>query len=160
MRPAPRADVESRGAPPDHISLFFYGTLRTGECGHGLVAPFLESVQPARIPGRLRWLPGGYPALRIPAEAVLAEGTADVVADAAAARAMGRPEVVTGPGDWTWVEGEIAVLRDPARALPRLDRYEEFEPGGHSLYQRVLACVETPFGPKAAWLYVKQDLPE
>lgn len=152
--------MEGYGTPMNGIPLFFYGTLRTGEPGHGLVAPFIESVKPARIRGRVRRLPGGYPALRIPAEAVLAEGTADPVADAALAWVVRRAEVVTAPGDWTWVEGELAVLRDPAHALPRLDRYEEFEPGGPSLYQRVLAAVETPLGPEAAWLYVKQDLPE
>lgn len=44
------------------ISVFVYGTLLVGECNHPVVAPFVQSVQPGAVYGRLFDV-GAYPAL-------------------------------------------------------------------------------------------------
>lgn len=45
------------------IPVFVYGTLRTGQNNHQLIAPYVESISEASITGELYQLPYGYPAV-------------------------------------------------------------------------------------------------
>ena len=137
------------------MSFFLYGTLRPGGTRHSLVAPYLVSSAMARVWGRLYHLDAGYPALELPEAIIQLHGTADPVADATRAAAMPVPEQVRPKGDWDWVHGDVVKLRDPRIAVPLLDDYEGFRPGGVGLYNRVLAVIEAGGGPVLAWTYTQ-----
>ncbi|SDN28509.1 Uncharacterized conserved protein YtfP, gamma-glutamylcyclotransferase (GGCT)/AIG2-like family [Paenibacillus sp. yr247] len=96
------------------IFVFVYGTLLVGECNHSVAAPFLRSVQPGRIVGRLFDV-GPYPAL------ALTDGDHQVVGEwlevtEEGLQAMDVLEGYHGPGasneyDRVWVS-DVSGLRE------------------------------------------------
>lgn len=137
------------------IRFFFYGTLMRGECQHGLVAPWLVHAESARVWGRLFQLEAGYPALEVPEESVLATGTEDALLDVTTAQWRTTHPLRMRSGDWGWVHGEIAVLRDPTACVPPLDEYEDVRSGEACLYQRVLIPAASERDALPAWTYVR-----
>ena len=104
----------------DLLRLFVYGTLKRGYWNHD---PFCEGVleiRDARIRGRLYEGPG-FPLLEVPEGDVLAQGTADPLADVATqARLSDRVGSCSRPdresatlGAWGAVYGELLHLRRP-----------------------------------------------
>lgn len=141
------------------MSLFVYGTLKSGFWNHDRFCRNAIDIQPATTWGRIYLLPVGYPALEVPESAILAHGTADPLADAttqarlaahAPQHAANRPP----SGDWDLIHGELITFPDPLRDLPPIDRLEGFHIGQDSLYERVLVPARTPNGAIRAWLYV------
>ena len=110
--------------------------------------------------GRLYEGPG-YPFLEVPERDVLAEGTADPLADAATEARLcvspgsfRRPVAASGaPGAWGTVHGEVLTFDDPEVRLPAIDRLEDFVPGGDSVYRRVLVHARVKGVPQPAWAY-------
>lgn len=137
------------------IRFFFYGTLMRGQCRHDLVSPWLVEAEPARVWGRLFQLEAGYPALEVPADSVLAESTGDALRAVATAQWRATRPLKMVPGDWGWIHGELAVLRDPAGCIPPLDEYEEVRSGDACLYARVLLQVASERNTTPAWTYVR-----
>lgn len=146
------------------ISLFFYGTLKVGGPNHDRYCRGALDIRPASVPGRLYDL-GAFPALEVPDDAILAQGTADPAADVATQARFEReapqhPELLrkshTRPG-WGLVHGELMTFDDPEIRLPRLDRLEGFYPGEPGLYRRVLVPVSASNGTMPAWVYVADD---
>lgn len=141
--------------PPDHINLFVYGTLMRGGRYHKRYCDTALEVKAAAIPGRLYALDAGYPALEISRESVLAVGSHDPVADAALADSFGELDLPDQARSWDVVHGELITLPNPRRAVPPIDRLEEFVPGGpDNLYRRVLVLVRCGSLSVPAWTYV------
>lgn len=62
---------------------------------------------------------------------------------------FGRPT-----GDWDLIHhGELVTFTDPQRDLRPIDQLEGFQPGGYSMYQRVMVAVLVTRKPCAAWIY-------
>lgn len=137
------------------IHFFFYGTLMRGECRHDLVAPWLVRAEPARVWGRLYRLDAGYPALEVPPDSVLAEGTEDPLFDTATGQWRAAQPLTMHGGDWGWVHGEVALLREPTHAVPPLDAYEEVRSGESCLYKRVLITAAGERDTLRVWTYVR-----
>lgn len=137
------------------IRFFFYGTLMRGESQHGLVAPWLVHVESARVWGRLFQLEAGYPAMEVPEESILSIGTEDGLLDAATGQWRAAHPLKMHGGDWGWVHGEMVEIRDPRRCVPPLDTYEDFRPGGNSLFQRVLIPAAGERDTMPAWTYIR-----
>jgi len=163
------------------ITLFVYGTLKSGrwttareangEQAAGLAegrhcrrqgATFHDrfcrhalDIRPATTVGRLYDLPAGFPALEIPEETILANGTDDPVVDAETQASFAALDlaILEADGDWDVVHGELITFADPACDLPPLDRLEGFRPGGHGLYRRALVAARANTGVEAAWVY-------
>ncbi len=152
----------------NQLRLFVYGTLKRGFNNHRKLCRGVLSVEEAEIRGKLYALPAGYPALVIPKTSVLSIGTADAAADVTAQyrlqaemdgsshNANNAAGLTTG---WNRVQGEILTFDDPARRLLLFDRLENFRPGRHSFYLRVLAQVFPHHDPKpiVTWLYAMSD---
>ena len=122
-------------------------------------------VQQATVRGRLYEGPG-YPILEVPEGDVLAQGTADPLADAATqARLSDRmrsglqqtPESAA-KSTWDTVYGELFTFDDPRTRLPPIDRLEGFHPGGRCLYWRVLVPASVEGVRQLAWVYVVENL--
>ena len=96
-----------------------------------------------------------YPALEVPETAIRAHGTENPEADAALASGLAPTGIQEVTGDWGWVLGDLVVLRQPHRAVPPLDDYEDFKPGAKSLFDRVLTTVDTGEDWVLAWTYTK-----
>ena len=111
------------------------------------------SIEPAVVWGRLYHLNAGFPALEVPEGLILAQGTADPLADARRQQKIGTPCFGRPTGDWNLIHGELVTFTDPQRDLLPIDRLEGFRPGGHSMYQRVMVAVLVNRKPCAAWIY-------
>jgi gamma-glutamylcyclotransferase (GGCT)/AIG2-like uncharacterized protein YtfP len=141
------------------VSVFVYGTLKRGFANHDRFCCTAIDIKPATVWGRLYDL-GAYPALEVPEESILAHGTTDPLADAAATQARHAARMpacasnAPPPGDWDLIHGELITFPNPARHLPPLDYLEGFCPGGTSLYQRVLAPTRCALRTFQAWIYV------
>lgn len=152
------------------IRLFVYGTLKRGCCNHDHFCRDAVSVEPATVRGRLHQLPSGLLVLEVPEEDILAVGTNDPLADALTQRSIevpapgsrqsgGQRSVARctagseGTGRFREITGELITFADPMRSLPPIDRLEGFNPGGISLYRRVLLPVRT-VDVSVAWAYV------
>lgn len=88
-----------------------------------------------------------------------AVGTTDYLADADTQQRpnSSRPaKVPDASGEWDIVYGEFLTFDDPRERLPALDGLEGFDPGGSSLYRRVLVPVQLLENKKItlAWVYV------
>ena len=127
-----------------------------GECQHGLVAPCLIRAEPARVWGRLYQLEAGYPALEVPEESLLATSTGDALIDAATGQWKRLQPPRMFAGDWGWVHGETAELRDPKVCVPPLDDYEEVRSGDACLYRRVLLATVCERDTVPAWTYIRE----
>jgi gamma-glutamylcyclotransferase (GGCT)/AIG2-like uncharacterized protein YtfP len=125
------------------IRVCVYGTLRRAGPNHDRYMRGYLSVEETTIRGRLRWLSPGIPMLEVPPEDILAVGTTDYLADAAlqerpTAELAGRPPRPEAQGPWDLIPAEVFTFDDPETRMPPLDRLEGFQPGGRSLYRRVL----------------------
>ena len=83
----PRQPRTEPGEPPkentlDLLRLFVYGTLKRGYWNHDPFCQGVLEIREARIRGRLYEGPG-FPLLEVPDEDILAQGTADPLADVA-----------------------------------------------------------------------------
>ena len=138
------------------IAAFVYGTLKRGQWNHDRFCRNAVDIRPATIVGRLYRLPAGFPAVVIPAEAILAHGTADPAADARTQAEINARAVAALPefdGDWGLAHGEVITFTDPARDLPPLDRLEGFRPDGCGLYRRALVPARAGGTGMAVWVY-------
>lgn len=154
---------ELRSSQGDCISLFVYGTLKQGYSNHSAYCSAALSIHPARCWGRLYHLAAGYPALVIPNEHILLQGTADIAGDLQRQQQLQTgfpqsPSELTNPGDWQWISGELIHLPRPQKLLPPIDELEDFYPeksniGYISEYQRVLITVQAGQQHHLAWVY-------
>ena len=143
------------------LRLFVYGTLKSGQSRHHLLAAQAERVEPAQVWGHLYHLPAGYPMLVVPSQSVLATGTSDPHTDLVVQRHFATTSYdyqrfAAPDGDeWAPIEGEVISLSE-GTLLTAIDHYEGFAPGGPSLYARVLVPT---WGPSTlpAWTYVAAD---
>jgi len=157
----PRKNTNRNDSPGPVITLFVYGTLKRGFPNHDRFCRNAIDIQPATVWGRLYDL-GAYPALEVPAESILAHGTADSPADAATQARfepkMAQPYDPRAKGrtrrGWGLIRGELMTFDDPAERLPRLDHLEGYHPDGPSLYRRVLTPVFRGNASVAAWVYI------
>jgi gamma-glutamylcyclotransferase (GGCT)/AIG2-like uncharacterized protein YtfP len=143
------------------ISIFVYGTLKQGYCNHNRYCRDAVSIEPAHVWGRLYALPQGYPGLIVPRETILATGTTNPTADANLQNStkLEQQSLTKPTGDWDKITGELITLADPELDLPPIDRLEAFNPGGWSLYERVLIPAETGGAVRPVWVYdYKQDI--
>ena len=141
------------------LRIFVYGTLKSGQSRHRLVGPNVVQLRPATIRGRLYHIAAGYPMLIIAQEDVFAVGSNDLEMDLAA-QARHQPAAAhdwitngSESSDWSDIQGELIWLTARASLLSRLDRYEGYSPGEHSLFRRVLTTVSS-LEPITAWTYV------
>ena len=137
------------------LRLFVYGTLKRGGRFHDRFCRGALSIEPASAIGRLEMLPAGYPMLEVPASSVLAEGTADPLADVATQERIEVGKRAAADSEWQDIDGELMTFDDPSKRLPPIDELEDFRPGARSLYRRVLLPVRREDGRVvAAWAYV------
>ena len=140
------------------LRLFVYGTLKSGQSRHHLLAERAERIEPAQVWGQLYHLPAGYPMLVVPSQSVLATGTSDAYADLmvqnefATSRELHPRFAASDGNEWGPTEGEVISLAEIS-LLSAIDRYEGFAPGGPSLYARVLVSTWGP-STSPAWTYV------
>lgn len=166
MKPkeTPRKNTNRNDSPGPVITLFVYGTLKSGFPNHDRFCRNAIDIQPSTVWGRLYDL-GAYPALEVPEESILAHGTADPLADAVTQARLTTDMAVhtvhTQPtGDWDTIHGELITFPDPAQNLPPLDYLEGFRPDHASLYHRVLAKTQYNIRYCYAWLYCMMKSPE
>lgn len=139
--------------------VFVYGTLKRGFANYKRFCRGAVSAEKATICGRLYELPAGFPALRVPEEAVCAVGSADPASDARLQRRFNASGVGLASGvlGWGSVGGDLFAFDDPEARLPAIDRLEGFDPEGYSLYRRVLVPVEPEGGNTVlAWAYAME----
>ncbi len=150
------------------ISLFVYGTLKRGYSNHDSYCRGVRAIEKALVRGHLYIRPDRIPFLEVPEQDILAEGTADPIADAAAQERLsshiGPPQLAESPpgkpaSGRGVVHGELLVFDDPETRLPAIDRLEGFRPGGRSLYRRVLVPVLVKETWRAAWVYAVDTKP-
>jgi gamma-glutamylcyclotransferase (GGCT)/AIG2-like uncharacterized protein YtfP len=143
---------------PRLFRLFVYGTLKRGFWNHETYCGEAGSIQHATVRGKLYELPSGIPVLEVPETDIITHGSVDILGDLSLQRrleANSSGHLECSGGKWQQIEGEMIGLPNPTRTLPPIDRLEGFNPGGVSLYRRVLLpvrvsdeCVTT------AWCYV------
>ncbi len=137
------------------IDVFVYGTLKRGGRYHAAYCRGVESIADATVVGRLFALPAGYPMLVVPEASILARASGQAETDLAKMAAIQASDV-QGPHlfepPWRAIRGELLRFADPG-VLVRLDRLEEFIPGGGGLYERVIVATLGPQG-QAVWTYV------
>ena len=138
---------------PQLLRLFVYGTLKRGYWNHQRSRAQARSIKPAVVWGRLYHLHAGFPALEVPEGLILSRGSADPLTDARRQQEIGTPRFGRPTGDWELVHGELVTFTDPQRDLPPIDRLEGFQPGGHSMYQRVMVTVLCGRNSIPAWTY-------
>ena len=143
------------------LRLFVYGTLKSGQSRHHLLAERADRIERAQVWGQLYHLPAGYPMLVVPSQSVLATGSSDPNGDLVVQRHFATRTndhqrfAASDGGEWGPIEGEVISLAEIS-LLPAIDRYEGFAPGGPSLYSRVLVSA---WGPSTlpVWTYVAAD---
>lgn len=120
-------------------------------------------VEEATIIGRLYDMGVGFPALELPTEALLAQGTSDSMADLQTMQKhtdnheSWRPLPEFGP-NWGIVHGQVLTFPYPGHQLEGMDRLEGFRPGGRCLYQRALAIARWIGQTGPVWVYVMKVL--
>ena len=139
-----------------NLSILCYGSLTTDNwnshfCRNG------TSIEPATVCGRIYQLSPGYPALLVPAENIIAKGTASPTHDARTQydRNLDPVEFHT-PGGWYEVHGELVTFENPERDIPKIDALE-----GHPVfYERVLLPVRKANNEvTTAWVYIMYRVP-
>jgi gamma-glutamylcyclotransferase (GGCT)/AIG2-like uncharacterized protein YtfP len=142
--------------------LFVYGTLKQGQRNFAHYCRGVLAIEPAQVLGRLYYLSHGYhlsygyPMLEVPPEHILARGTQDYLGDARLLERLSCEAPAASAavqGDWQPIEGEIHTFADPAERLAALDRLENFQPEGESLYHRVIVRTQPPQS-RLVWTYV------
>jgi len=119
----------SKGVMRFMEAVFVYGTLLTGESNYRVAAPFVRSVQPGAVYGRL-YDCGLYPKLTL-----CGEGESEL-----------RPVVV---GEW------LEVSKAGLRAMDVLEGYRG--PGKDNEYERVW-ITDARDGGRSGWIYVGADV--
>lgn len=140
-----------------NLKLFIYGTLKTGYWNHEAFCGSAVSVEEATVRGRLYELPSGIPVMEVPAQDIIAHGSADILGDIAMQQGLlaSIPGYLACDGEnWGDILGELITLPDPVITLPPIDRLEGFNPNGTSLYVRVLVPVMSSECVTTAWCYV------
>ena len=134
------------------LHLFCYGSLMPDERNYLLVERFVQEATPSSLSGRLYLRSSGYPSLWLPEALIRRIGSSDYEADLAAHNdhvALQAPSDLDGVP----VPGVVLKLRQGARVLALLDRFEGFYPGESdgraSDYRRVLVACQS--GP--VWTY-------
>ncbi len=96
------------------ISVLVYGTLKRGQWNHDRFCRHALDIRPATTVGRLYDLPAGFPALEIPEETILANGTDDPVVDAETQASFAALDlaILEADGDWDVVHGELITFAD------------------------------------------------
>lgn len=166
---ARRADTHRKGVRSGcSIALFVYGTLKRGYSNHENYCRGVLAVEEALVRGCLYIRPDRIPFLEVPYEDILATGTADPAADAAAQQRRirlmdaqqpaARPLCPKETGEGI-VRGELLVFDDPEIRLTAIDRLEGFRPGGRSLYRRLLVPVRVNQTWQVAWAYAVEKTP-
>ena len=135
------------------LKLFVYGTLKRGYWNHDRFCAQAISIEPATVWGRLYHLAAGFPALEVPENTILAQGTNDPLTDAVTQGRIDIQGFDRPPGDWDLAHGELVTFTDPLRDLPPIDRLEGFRPVEHSMYQRVMVAARAKNIITPAWLY-------
>lgn len=135
------------------LNLFVYGTLKRGFINHRYFCQGYLEAQVATVGGQLFAASASFPALWIPASAIIARGSSDYLADIAKQNSFPRG----GSGEPGSVLGELLTFNDPEARLAAIDHLEGFNPKGGSFYQRVLAYVTAGECRVPAWLYVFED---
>lgn len=145
------------------LNLFVYGTLKRGYRNHNQFCRGALEIREAQVRGRLYDGPG-FPVLEVPAEDVLAGGTADPLADVATQGRLGcqmrrdlKAVQEAAAGGWGIVYGELLTFDDPETRLPAIDRLEGFRPDGRSLYRRVLLVASVGGCRELAWVYTLES---
>jgi gamma-glutamylcyclotransferase (GGCT)/AIG2-like uncharacterized protein YtfP len=138
------------------IAIWAYGTLKKGENNHHFCRR-AKSIEKATVCGKLYQLPPGYPALQVPVESILWQGTKDVFADAQ------NQEMENNDADnefrihegWDTVHGELVTFSDPEEDLPPIDQLE----GVPHYYDRVLVPVRKATGTvTTAYVYIMDNI--
>lgn len=126
------------------LRLFVYGSLKMGECNDFVLKRWVEHFEEARTQGEMRLRPDRYPSLFLPTYGELGsvEYARDVGLESAPACRQGH-----------LVKGQLLYLREGREALPVLDHFEGYFPGGRSEYLRVAVSVETRDGLVPCWTY-------
>lgn len=137
------------------ITLFVYGTLKTGYWNFERYCRNAVNIKPATVWGRLWQLPAGYPAIEVPEASILAYGTGDPLKDAVVQKQFSKEsfKFFRHDRDWGLVRGEVMSFLDPHRDLPLIDQLEGFNPSTRCLYNRVLVPALQVRKPVVVWLY-------
>lgn len=100
-------------------------------------------IEEATIVGRLYELPSGIPVLQVPDSNILAVGSSNPMEDVATQEQFLDKLAIAEceADDWQIIQGELIVFPDATTALPPIDHLEGFNPGSHSMYNRVLLPV-------------------
>ncbi|WP_018124635.1 gamma-glutamylcyclotransferase family protein [Desulfovibrio oxyclinae] len=138
------------------LRLFVYGTLKSGFPQHRHYCGPDARTYAATVPGHLYHLPQGYPAATVPADTIIAHGSADPDLDASL-QDTHQPHPETGPNA-PRIHGQVVELDDPGRLLPAIDDYEGFTPDGTGDYLRVLVTADTAEGPRTVWMYAMKSV--
>ncbi len=138
------------------ISVFVYGTLKRWFHNHCYCRRAI-SIEKATVCGKLYQLPPGYPAMQVPKESIIWQGTKDVFADAQnqyMENDSGDNEFKIHDG-WDTVHGEFMTFADPERDIPEMDRLEGFP----LYYDRVLVPVKKDNGMvTTAYVYTMDEI--
>ncbi|MDR2353180.1 MAG: gamma-glutamylcyclotransferase [Deltaproteobacteria bacterium] len=135
------------------LRLFVYGSLKRGHWNHRRFCATVLTIQPAEVWGRLYHLPGGYPAIELPEDRILAEGTIDPIADTQKLHFERELNFERPEGDWDLILGELLTFNDPQNVIPPIDWLEGFSPGKLCLYQRAMTTVLSNNVKQSAYLY-------
>lgn len=139
-------------------TLFVYGTLKRGYRNHTCFCSNAIDIRPAVILGRLWQLPAGYPAIEVPTDHILANGSDDPIHDALVQAQFVKVTAthwVCPTGDWDQVYGEMITFADALRDIPPIDQLESFWPDEDTcLYRRVLVRVKADPEFVPCWVYV------
>ena len=100
------------------VRLFVYGTLKRGHGNHARFCAQAQAIEPATVWGRLYHLPAGYPALEVPPEGILAQGTEDPLGDADIQAGWPEPSFDRPEGDWDLIAGGTRDLCRPVAGPP------------------------------------------
>ncbi len=140
--------------------LFVYGTLRSDQPEHRLHGPVPLTRTPGRVAGELYQLSEGYPILQVSPSDVLLTASSDWFGDWNRGLAMFDPGKPFSSPDGPFVKGELIEIPLEQEALCQPDRWEGFEIGAASVYQRVVIPAIRECGAIVpAWAYVCSKVP-
>lgn len=119
------------------MQIFVYGTLKFGRRNHYFYCLDAVKIETGFVQGKLYLLPAGFPALKVNEDSILAIGTKDLQADFIVQK---EAKTLKQSGE-EWIQGEIITLKTP-EGIRGVDRLESFNPGGASMYRRVLVTAK------------------
>ncbi len=144
------------GSIMQKVTIFVYGTLMR-KFSNSRFCRRAKSIEKATVCGKLYQLPPGYPALQVPNQNVLWQGTKDVFADSLNQELEndhGGFEFKIHDG-WDVVHGELVTFANPEDDLPPIDQLEGFP----HYYDRVLVPIKKGDGTiTTAYVYTMDDI--